>query len=180
MFIPLDVFDVDPPPVPLEDIDTERHTRTSSTFSGENYILDTWDGVSEADNRPLSEPWTGEVLFPLLNVPTDLDKFFGKTREQRTTRPGNVDIHIWGSMSNKQRRDARDYWADVLAARDRRRLSKLQCWMRADYQARTHVGTTQDGPKWHHVHRCVVTDAHTGQLPLDQDVRGLTNKGILC
>ena len=179
MFTPLEVLETEPLPVPLEEIDCERHTRTSSTFRGENYILDTWDGVSADDTRALSEPWTGEVLFPLLNVESDMDKFFGKTREQKTTRPGNVDTIIWGGMSGKQRKDAKDYWSRVLSARDTRRLSKLQCWTRADPQARVHVGTTQDGPQWAHVHRRVVTDATTGQLLLDQDVRGMTNKGIL-
>ena len=119
------------------------------------------------------------MLFPIIGAETELEKVFGKTRVQTTTRPSNVSTHIWKTLSNKQRKDAQDYWAQVLAARDRRRLATLQCWTRADYQAVVLRTTTSDGPKWNTVHRRVVTDAHTGQVLVDQDVRGVTNKGIL-
>ena len=59
-------------------------------------------------------------------------------------------------------------------------MATLQCWTRADYQAKVHRTTAQDGPRWEYVHRRVVTDAHTGQVLADQDLRGVTNKGILC
>ena len=119
------------------------------------------------------------MLFPNLNVESDFDKAFGKTMMQTTARPLNVRSRIWHTMSKKQKRDAQEYWADVLGARDRRRLSKLRCWARADYRAQVHRTTTSDGPRWDRVHRRAVTDARTGQFLLDQDVRGMTNKGLL-
>ena len=59
LFTPMETLEgpmADPPPVSLDDIDSERHTCTSSTWKGEQFILDTWDGVSKStDNRALSE-----------------------------------------------------------------------------------------------------------------------------
>ena len=71
--------------------------------------------MSETDSRSLSEFWTGEALFPILNVESDFDKAFGKTKTQTTTWPLNVHSHIWHIMYKKQQRYAQEYWADVLA-----------------------------------------------------------------
>eukprot|EP00959_Pyramimonas_sp_CCMP1952_P142163 2975514-Pyramimonas_sp.AAC.1 len=49
--------------VPVDQLDMTRDFETTSTFEGEGVFRDVWDGVSAANHRELSEPWTGLVRF---------------------------------------------------------------------------------------------------------------------
>eukprot|EP00959_Pyramimonas_sp_CCMP1952_P067615 1411406-Pyramimonas_sp.AAC.1 len=47
--------------VPVEQLNVTRDLETTSNFEGIGVFRDVWDGVSAADHRELSEPWTGLV-----------------------------------------------------------------------------------------------------------------------
>eukprot|EP00959_Pyramimonas_sp_CCMP1952_P212555 4447537-Pyramimonas_sp.AAC.1 len=70
-------------PVTVDQLDVTRDFETTSTFDGESVFRDVWDGVSAADHRELSEPWTGLVrLYELPEVLPD-GKMVVRGRETR-------------------------------------------------------------------------------------------------
>ena len=69
LFTPLETDDL--PPIPIEDIDVMRTTRTDLENEDEKIIEDCWDGRSDTDHRPLSALWTGETQFQIIQEPLD-------------------------------------------------------------------------------------------------------------
>ena len=111
LFVPTEVPE-DPPPIPLDETDVCRNTKTSSEMQNEKRIEDVW--FSPNADRALSELWTGETVFDPIPQPCEAGYMWCngcKTRIQQTQRPPNVWRESWDIMSKKQRQIAKEHWA---------------------------------------------------------------------
>ena len=130
LFIPDEVSE-DPPPIPVDDIDVCRVTKTNSEMQNEKRIDDVWFGPDK--DRSLSGLWTGETIFDPIPPPCEPGYMWcsgRKTRIQQTQRPPNVRREVWEVMSSKKRRIAKELWvvkaAELEEARNVRKAEKGQ------------------------------------------------------
>eukprot|EP00959_Pyramimonas_sp_CCMP1952_P036885 771648-Pyramimonas_sp.AAC.1 len=91
-------------PVPVDQLDVTRDFRTTSTFEGEIYFRDVWDGVSANDHRELSEP----KITPDGNMVVR----GRETRIQTTTRPDHILPESWKTLSRGQQKKEIEYAED--------------------------------------------------------------------
>ena len=105
-------------------LDVQRTTETDLDDLSESQIEDYW---TSSENRELYSPWTGQTSFELLRPrpPVGYSYVGGRlTKTQETTRPANVWLEIWRTLSKKQKGKAIKDWQQLSAERDRERAQR--------------------------------------------------------
>ena len=87
----------------MQRIDVYRETTTTLPFADEAKIEDFWNGT-DTDNRPLSDLWTGKVLFYLIPVQKGKDIRIGErvVKARKTNRPPHIWPEIWNSSTHQE------------------------------------------------------------------------------